>query len=148
MNSQLAKLAVAFWLLITAAIVGCHKDPAMAQVTGKVMYNGKPLEFGSVTFQPAAGQPAQGDIQSDGTFALSTYRQNDGAVIGVHKIRIASFESQRPNAVKNPGEQSLGASLIPLKYTFFDQSGLSAEVKPGDNPPIVLELKGPASAER
>jgi hypothetical protein len=34
----------------------------MVPVTGTVHYNGRPLEFGSVTFQPRSGQPARGVI--------------------------------------------------------------------------------------
>lgn len=130
--------------LAFAAAVGCDEGPLVVPVSGKVVYNGKPLEFGSVTFQPPRGQPAIGDIQHDGTFTLSTYRPNDGAVVGTHKVRIACYESQRNPNAKGPGEQSLGRLLIPRRYTLFDQSGLSAEVRPDQNDPIVLELTGPA----
>ena len=115
----------------------------MVPVTGKVIYNGKPLEFGVVAFQPPGGQPARGDIQPDGTFTLSTYRLNDGVVLGKHKVRVACYESQRPGTVKAPGEQSLGKLLIPKKYTLLEQSGLTAEVHEGENPPLTFELKGP-----
>jgi hypothetical protein len=114
----------------------------MVPVTGKVLYNGKPLEFGSIAFQPPSGQPAQSEIQSDGTFELSTYRLHDGAVVGLHKVRVACYESQKPNAARPAGEQKLGKSMIPQKYTFFDQSGLTAEVKEGGNEPFVFELSG------
>jgi hypothetical protein len=116
----------------------------MGPISGKVIYNGQPLSFGSVTFQPTSGQPAWGEIQSDGTFVLSTYGPNDGAVVGTHKIKVACYESQRPTATPKAGEQTLGRSLIPQNYTLFDQSGLTAEVQPGENAPIVLELNGPA----
>jgi hypothetical protein len=112
----------------------------MAPVTGKVLYNGKPLEFGSVTFQPPSGQAARGKIQSDGSFSLSTYRPGDGAVVGSHKVRITCYESQGRTIAKGAGEQSLGKLLIPERYTFFDQSGLTAEVRPDPSGPIVFEL--------
>jgi hypothetical protein len=114
-------------------------------VSGKVLYNGQPLKFGTVAFQPPRGQYASGDIQSDGTFELSTYRPNDGAVAGTHQVRITCYESQRPNAVKAPGEQTLGKALIPTKYTIFGQSGLTAEVKEGSTEPFVFHLTGPPS---
>jgi hypothetical protein len=79
-------------------------------------------------------------IESDGTFSLSTYRPGDGAVVGTHKVRIACYDSQRPGTVKGPGEQSLGKLLIPLKYTLFDQSGLTAEVREDAQEPFVFEL--------
>lgn len=136
---------VAALLVLLVSTWGCDRGPTMAPVTGKVLYNGKPLEFGSVAFQPTQGQPAEADIQPDGTFVLSTYRLHDGAVVGLHKVRVACYESQKPNAKQAAGEQKLGRLLIPVKYTLFDQSGLTAEVRESGNEPIVLELTGPAN---
>jgi hypothetical protein len=131
------------WLALFAT-PGCNTGPEVVPVTGRVMYNNKPLEFGSVTFQPRSGQPARGEIQSDGTFGLSTFAPNDGAVVGTHKVRIACYESQRPSAAKPIGEQSLGKLLIPQKYTLFDQSGLVAEVQANQANSFVFELTGPS----
>jgi hypothetical protein len=128
-----------FTLVIMA---GCNHGPKMTPVTGKVIYNGRPLEFGVVMFQPPSGQPAQGDIQSDGTFMLSTYRLNDGAVVAKHKVRIACYESMRPGAAKGPGERTLGKPLIPEKYALFDVSGLTADVNE-NNKEFTFELAGP-----
>jgi len=139
-----ALLLVACGVALT--IAGCHRRPQVVPAGGKVLYNGQPLKFGSVTFQPRNGQPARGEIQSDGTFSLSTFRPGDGAVVGLHQVRIACYESQRPSAKPTGGEQSLGNSLIPLKYTFFDQSGLTADVQTASNEPFVFDLKGPAAS--
>jgi len=133
---------------VSVAVVGCDRGPEIVPVTGTVLYNGEPLPFGSVTFQPPSGQPARGEIRGDGTFELSTYRRGDGAVVGKHKVKIACYESQHPAAVKGPGEQSLGRSLIPTNYTLLDQSGLVAEVRPGENEPFVFDLSGPAASFR
>lgn len=127
-------------MLIVLTLVGCERGPQMAPVSGKVLYNGKPLEFGSVTFQPPSGQPAVGFIRPDGTFTLSTYRPGDGAVVGLHQVRIACYESQRGQVEKGPGEPTLGQPLIPLKYTLFDQSGLTADVREDRSEPFVFEL--------
>jgi hypothetical protein len=112
----------------------------MVPVTGKVLYNGNPLEFGSVTFQPPRGQAARGKIQSDGAFSLSTYEPGDGAVVGLHKVRITCYESQRAPLTPGAGEQSLGKLLIPTRYTLFDQSGLTADVQTGQSEPFLFEL--------
>lgn len=141
-------LATIFCAGLVVSATGCNRGPEMAAVTGKVNYNGQPLQFGSVTFQPTRGQPARGEIQSDGTFQLSTFSRGDGAFVGSHKVKIACYESQNPAFVKGPGEQRLGRSLIPVKYTLFDQSGLTAEVKPDAADPIVFDLTGPAAPAR
>src|SRR5436190_15065410 len=54
-------------LFTLVILAGCNHGPKMTPVTGKVIYNGRPLEFGVVMFQPPSGQPAQGKIQPDGT---------------------------------------------------------------------------------
>jgi hypothetical protein len=143
MNLSRPATGIVGLLFVLFATAGCHRGPKMVPVTGKVVYNGQPLEFGSITFQPPSGQPAQGNIQSDGTFTLSTYRLNDGAVVAKHKVRLACYESQKPGAPKAPGEQTLGKLLIPEKYTFYDQSGFTADVTEDRKEPFVFELMGP-----
>jgi hypothetical protein len=129
-------------LLFAVLGAGCSQTPAVVPVAGKVLYNGEPLPFGMVMFQPEQGQAAQGDIQSDGTFQLSTYGPNDGAVPGQHKVSVRCFSNQKPGA--DGGDSAApGKLLIPQQYTRFGMSGLTAEVKRGSNEPIVLELEGP-----
>lgn len=120
--------------------VGCERGPTVVPVTGSVKYHGKPLEFGTVMFQPAQGQPARGTIQPDGSFTISTFKEGDGATVGLNRVRISCYESQRPQATPQVGEQSLGKLLIPQRYTLFDQSGLTADVKESGNEPFVFEL--------
>lgn len=74
-------------LLITLS--GCSGNPSTAKVTGKVTYDGGPVTSGSVTFAPVSGtegKPATGVVQSDGSYALSTYAEGDGAVVGSHRV--------------------------------------------------------------
>jgi hypothetical protein len=102
-----------------------------APVTGKVTYKGKPLPNGTVMFVPAEGPAAYGEIAADGTYHLSTYGANDGAVLGKHKISITAVADQTnllPEQ-RNP----LPPPLIPDKYMNHDQSGLTAEVVRGKN---------------
>jgi hypothetical protein len=134
-----------FAALGVALLLGCNAKPAVAPVSGKILYNGQPLPYGNVVFQPSKGQPAGGAIQSDGSFRLSTFREYDGAIVGPHKVRVACYASQRPSAKANKGggEATLGESLIPSQYNFADSSGLAADIKPGGNDSLVFELTGP-----
>jgi hypothetical protein len=122
---------------------GCgNKQLPVAPAKGQVFYQGKPLEFGSVMFQSVEGPPARGVILPDGTFQLSTYGANDGAVVGQHQVRIACFTSQRPSngdPAARKGEVGVGSSLIPSKYSNFDTSDLRVEVKAA-NEPFVFKL--------
>jgi len=138
-------LAAVTMMVALTLMSGCKRNPRVVPVTGKVLYNGKPLPFGSVMFQPAQGQAAVGDIRPDGTFTLSSYAPDDGAVPGEHKVSVRCFENQRPDAPPpaNPGEVQLGDTLIPLHYTRFGQSGLTVTVADGATDEVVLELSGP-----
>lgn len=120
--------------LVLAALfspLGCSSHPAVAPVSGKVTLDGEPLRFGSVMFQAVSGgQPATGTIQQDGTFSLSTFSSDDGAIVGQHRVRVVCYSSQDPSRpeASGPAGDSLGQLLIPEKYTSLGASGLTADV--------------------
>lgn len=129
-------------LLITAmTIVGCsEKGDQLVPISGRVYYQDKPLEFGSVMLQPMIGQPATALIQPDGTFELETPNEGKGVRQGLNKIRITCYESQRPNNSSNRGgELALGKSLIPVRYTSYT-SGLEVNIQSDENEPLDLRL--------
>ncbi len=141
-------LACLAFASVAWAISGCgSSNLPVAPMEGKVLYNGQPLSFGSVMFQPSQGPPAHGQIQSDGTFRLSTYEENDGAVIGTHKVRVTCLQNQAPNAASSPEanappETMFDKSLIPTKYGRIGTSGITVEVK-DNNEPFQIDLAGP-----
>ncbi|MFO0791362.1 MAG: hypothetical protein U0805_18025 [Pirellulales bacterium] len=147
---RLSPRAAFIWLALCGALVGCKPgDRAdVVPVSGKVLLEGQPLKFGSITFQPMRGQPASGTIGPDGSFTLSTYRPGDGAAVGQHRVKITCYTSQDPAAKKDGPSESLGESLIPQQYTSSDTSGLTVAVLSGGNGPFVFELKStPKEAE-
>lgn len=71
--------------------VGCGDAPQqkLAPAKGKVVFNGQPVEGGSVSFRPlaevapgVAARPAAAEVQQDGTFVLTTFQKDDGATVG------------------------------------------------------------------
>jgi hypothetical protein len=86
-------------LVVVTAAIGCgggSDNPAVAPVSGKVTYNGQPVNGGVVQFTPISsggkgpvGKPATGNVGADGTFKLSSYGDGDGAVVGKHKVAYA-----------------------------------------------------------
>jgi hypothetical protein len=76
-------------LLACLALTGCGSS-SRGTVNGKVLFNGKPVTEGSLLFTPqdSANQakPATGIVQPDGTFALGTEKDGDGAAIGLHNV--------------------------------------------------------------
>lgn len=104
-------------------------------VGGVVKLDGRPLPHGSVMFRPAEGRAAQGVIDADGRFELTTYRPGDGIRPGPAVVRVACFE---PNTFDAYGALVHGASLIPERYADYSTSGITIEVAPGMAP---VELK-------
>ncbi len=109
--------------LILTMTVGCGPQaaprPTTVAVKGRVTYKGKPLAKGTVRFRPVdAGRTATGALQPDGSFVLSTYKEGDGATIGVHQVSI------RDTGAKTSTE------VIPRKYGQPLTSKLEAEVTP------------------
>ncbi|MEN6407055.1 MAG: hypothetical protein ABFC77_11360 [Thermoguttaceae bacterium] len=127
--------------IIVATFAGCggKRGRELAPVSGKVTYQGKPLQFGTVLFQPDRGQYAVGKIRQDGSFQMMTPGEGDGAPIGKHCVRITCREKQ--NSDRTVGERPLGELLIPEKYNSCATSGITVEVRPGANDPVILDLK-------
>ena len=92
MMSHRSLMGVVLMGMASIALVGCGGGPVPTyRAGGKVVFpDGKPMQGGNVEFRavnktPAGDNPvARGEIQSDGTFELSTFRPGDGAVEGEH----------------------------------------------------------------
>ena len=84
---------------------GCSADPNMpklGKVSGKVSYQGKPVDAGRVVFTPVAGkggesdQGASGEISSDGSYEMTTFNTGDGAVLGQHIVTVVVRKGEMP----------------------------------------------------
>lgn len=76
---------------VIALFVGCQGGRPIAPVEGAVIVEGQPLASGRVMFLPkGGGRPALGQIESGGRFVLGTFRKNDGALVGLHRVTIIS----------------------------------------------------------
>jgi hypothetical protein len=100
---------------------------SLIQVKGKVTYKGQPVTKGVVRFEPDGyGRNATGQLQSDGTFVLSTLKEGDGVVAGEHRVSIEGFEQSlaKERALRNYGDpktSGLTADVSPEKTEFaFD----------------------------
>jgi hypothetical protein len=93
----------AFLLLLAAALMGCSTPTyELAPVEGQVTLDGEPITDAKVMFAPVAkngsqksGKPAFGMLQQGGEFTLSTYKPDDGAVVGEHWVTVIRVEARR-----------------------------------------------------
>jgi len=101
-QSQSIKLSLLLVLAPLQAILMLHgcggaKEYKVASVSGVVRCNGEIIREGLVVFEPVpqpgmkvreAGRAASGIVQQDGSYILSTYRKNDGAIVGTHSVKV------------------------------------------------------------
>src|SRR5690349_8597434 len=111
--------------LLLAGIVGCGSATTYP-VTGKIVFkDGTPFSGGLVRFRPVDEKlqvSARGDIQSNGTFILGTYKEDDGAVPG--KYQVAITPPPRPKVREKP----VGRPVMDPRFENFETSGLEFEV--------------------
>ena len=126
-----AKLPRVVWAIVmTCSCVswlGCYGKPAgfpdLADVEGTVTVDGQPGSNLAVTFIPDSGRPSIGITDESGHYELSYFRGETGAVIGPHKVMIATnLDSPPPAGYRDP---------IPPQYNL--RSTLTAEVTPDEN---------------
>jgi hypothetical protein len=121
--------------------------PKLGKVHGKVTYNGKALDGGRVLFTPASGkggdsgQNASGEINSDGTYEMTTFNTGDGAILGQHIVTVVVQKGEMPKPDANSHiKYELPKNLVPSKYATADKSPLKCTVVP-EGTKFDIELK-------
>jgi hypothetical protein len=106
-------------------LAGCTPGyPDTAKVEGRVLLDGEPLMAGEVQFFADGGRfMATGPIHRDGTYRLTTFQLEDGAVLGPHKVAVQPPTDDRGSPLL----------IIPERFQNPETSGLEYEVKPGQN---------------
>jgi hypothetical protein len=130
---------------------GCGGPPGlpdMVPIRGTVAYNGKMLTEGTVIYAPTSseGRQARGTIQADGSFRLTTLRENDGAQQGDYKIVVIALE---PHPGEPPSREEVEAAgglikrgyLVPEKYTSAATTDLTDLVNDDHSGVMEIELK-------
>ncbi len=126
------RLAVALAGLALLALAGCGGTDRPYPVSGKLVYkdNGEPvkeLAGFEVTFtSEKLGKSAVGRVAEDGTFRLTTVRENDGAWPGKYRVIL-----NQPHPEPERGERR--HPVVDLAYENPEKSDLEATVEPQDN---------------
>jgi hypothetical protein len=131
-------MAMSALLAIVAGSIGCDTHPARVPVSGTVTIDGTPLKRGNIKFVPEVGRPSVGKIGEDGRFTLTCYDGNDGALLGKHRVQIASNRIISDSKIE---------WFAPPSYADFRSSGLEVNITKPEND-LKLELswgdrKGP-----
>jgi hypothetical protein len=133
------------WIVVASlTLAGCGK--ATYPVQGVVQFeDGRPaveLARGFVSFQGLdRNVSAQGEIQDDGTFELSTFQQGDGAFPGAYQVLVTPPPYNGPESQKAPrllDPQFSDRKRSPIK--------LAVEAKRNEIAVRVQRLKKPGGA--
>jgi len=143
------------WLALLVLVTGCPQKKAtdMAEVSGKVLYQGKPLPGGTITFVNKNGPAfaSGGNIDENGNYKVQ-------APVGEVKVSVNNAHLAPPGGMgrgkgpsapaikpglKRPGSEEPNKEKgqfvpIPDKYSDPDQSGLNYTINKGSQ---TLEIK-------
>lgn len=129
------------------AVDGCgERQPTRSVVQGKVSYQGKPVEFGDIVFQPMAKHAgkwfAQGKIVG-GQYALDA---EHGPLAGQNLVQIRGYRMTGRKRLDIAGKSLSEApkminELVPyIPEKFNEASELNVEIKPGANDNVDFSL--------
>lgn len=129
-------------LLLTAPGCGSKSDTLKAHaVQGQVTVAGRPEAGVRVTLVPKDKtnpkiRPAQGLTQADGSFKLSTYVANDGAIEGEYAVIL-----EYPKLVDNEGGRVPGPNVLPAKFAKAETTDISFRVAAGQNTIPAIDVR-------
>ena len=141
-------------VFVIMPFVGCNSSRfEFAEVQGRVLLDGEPVNDAKVVFMPTAitedglsGPYSQGRTDTDGRFTLSSVEERSriGAVVGQHKIVVSTKKARRdPNLLDVEIIDS--PETIPRQYTYYKRTPLTYDVPRGgtDSAELLLESTSP-----
>lgn len=118
--------------------------PSTLPVTGRVLYDGAPVEGATVTFMPASDgiRPAIGVTDAAGAFTLSCFENGDGATPGEYHVTVTKTEigEEEELVLEDEGAEPVVRNFLPEKYSSAATSGLVCEVKADAENDFTLDL--------
>ncbi len=124
---------------------GSTKHRETYPASGVVTMNGTPVGGVSILLRLKTDDISASAVSSkDGSFQLTTYEENDGAVEGEYDIVVYKNDSKKPSESADSKEVDTVSEsniTIPVKYTIFEQSGLTTTITPEGSNTIELALE-------
>ena len=127
--------------------LGCgsgEKNFSVARTEGVVLCNGEPVENAQVYFEPlVTGKSAKVGKQAfafsdvDGAFKLSTYGNNDGAVVGKHRVRVGGDSSVKCECETNSEKTIIEVDVEAGQTNTFELTLPAKKAKQGPTRPVI-----------
>lgn len=114
-------------LTVTLSACGGAPDdqPKLAPVSGTITMDGAPLSGAFVRFYPTSGRASAAKTDEEGKYELVFIRDEMGAVIGKHTVKISTLDEE------NDPFGNQGSETVPDKFN--KKTTLEATVTEGDN---------------
>ena len=121
-------------------LTGCSDQLRTYPVSGKVRFTtGGVVHVGTVELKSKEHNvQARGQIQSDGSFTLTTYKEGDGAVAGMHDCVVVQFVMAEGISGHRPSTMG----VVDRRYASYSTSGLKAEISPDHSNELNLKVDG------
>lgn len=138
-NSSVLPFRFLLLLAITLPLMGCGSDQVPTYpVRGKVQFDdGVPVRNGTIELESVEhGTTATGTIQSDGSFVLGTYTEDDGAAAGEHTAIVVQLVIA-DGAFKHTVDHG---RPVPPKFADYESSPLKVTVEPKPQNEITVTI--------
>ena len=102
-------------LVLAACCCGCSGsgiDVDLAPVSGVVTMDGQPLENAIVIFSPEKGNPSSGKTDANGYYELVYVGDSQGAIVGLHKVRITTGKMTNAQDSSSSGDADLANAAL------------------------------------
>jgi len=136
-------------------LIGCGSDedewtakrPKLYPAGGVVTWNGEPVEGADVQYvSQSLDVGALGTTDAEGKYKLTTYKDNDGAAEGKHKVVVTKrIYEEKPSKYHTPEEPSMllvPKDLLPKKYSKVTTTDIEVSVSTTGPNEETIELKG------
>jgi hypothetical protein len=119
-RKNLLRWAASFLLVVLAGCSG-GSGPKVVKVTGSLKYKGQPVTNALIQFEPENGRPSWAQTDEEGRFKVNYDREQDGAVVGKHKVHV----KMRPSTAADQEAVMMGKKPVMSKEMteFFDKYG-------------------------
>jgi hypothetical protein len=120
-----------FSFTLLAFLVGCSNGPLTGDVEGTVVYDGKAIEKGTISFEPADGNGGTAGTSIENGKYLATKVPVGNLKVQI-RMPVVSGKKQLYKSDKEEGQyRNTYSEGLPKKFN--DESILKLEVQPGKN---------------